>query len=57
MHGGAAKPGSIIYGVKDVPPMGSVIPLVMQHVAMCCTIILLEKRLCVKMLKKNYPAF
>ena len=34
MHGGAAKPGSIIYGVKDVPPMGSVIPLVMQHVAM-----------------------
>ena len=34
MHGGAAKPGSIIYGVKDVPPIGSVIPLVMQHVAM-----------------------
>ena len=34
MHAGGAKPGSIIYGVRDVPPLGSVVPLVMQHVAM-----------------------
>ena len=34
MHGGSAKPGSITYGVRDVPPVGTIIPLVMQHVAM-----------------------
>ena len=34
MHGGSAKPGSITYGVNDKPPVGTIIPLVMQHVAM-----------------------
>jgi NCS2 family nucleobase:cation symporter-2 len=34
MHGGSVKPGSITYGVRDVPPVSTVIPLVMQHVAM-----------------------
>ena len=34
MHGGSHKPGSITYGVNDVPPWGTIIPLVMQHVAM-----------------------
>ena len=34
MHGGSAKPGSITYGVRDVPPIGTIIPLMMQHVAM-----------------------
>ena len=34
MHGGSTKPGSITYGVHDIPPVGTIIPLVMQHVAM-----------------------
>jgi len=34
MHSGSAKPGSITYGVNDIPPIGSIVPLVMQHVAM-----------------------
>ncbi len=34
MHGGSTKPGSITYGVRDIPPIGTIIPLVMQHVAM-----------------------
>lgn len=34
MHGESVKPGSITYGVRDIPPKGTIIPLVLQHVAM-----------------------
>lgn len=34
MHGGSPKPGSITYGVNDIPPWKSILPLVLQHVAM-----------------------
>lgn len=34
MHGGSVKPGSITYGVRDIPPLNTILTLVMQHVAM-----------------------